>query len=190
MRVTVLFFARARELTGTSEAQLEFDDTASTDSIAQRLLQYYPALQEIMGRCHGRQRPLLRITRYLAFEMAAMALHVGLRAFAEILTRHHGRSAGACCPEIRNTLILGRHSSCRTATRLLSYRPSAAADAFAAEHRMHRKRVHCATCLSTCRTISAAKTRLILNADMDGVIKNMNGPCPVLRSPLQLSQMM
>ena len=60
MRVTVLFFARARELTGTSEAQLELEDTASTDSIAQRLLHDYPSLQEIMGRCAERQCPLRR----------------------------------------------------------------------------------------------------------------------------------
>ena len=50
MRVTVLFFARARELTGTSEAELEFENAADTDSIAAQLLRHFPSLQEIMGR--------------------------------------------------------------------------------------------------------------------------------------------
>ncbi len=50
MRVTVLFFARARELAGTSETQLELDDTVNTDNIAERLLHDFPSLQEIMGR--------------------------------------------------------------------------------------------------------------------------------------------
>ena len=61
MRVTVLFFARARELVGTSEAQLELEDTASTDSIAERLLHDYPPLQEIMGRCQMASVSALRI---------------------------------------------------------------------------------------------------------------------------------
>ena len=50
MRVTVLFFARARELTGASEISLELESMADTDSIAERLLCEYPSLQEIMGR--------------------------------------------------------------------------------------------------------------------------------------------
>ena len=50
MKVTVLFFARARELVGTAETQLEIGKGSNTDSLAKQLLTVYPALAEVMDR--------------------------------------------------------------------------------------------------------------------------------------------
>lgn len=50
MRLTVLFFARARELAGASEAQLEVPAGADTDALTLQLLWEYPSLAEVLDR--------------------------------------------------------------------------------------------------------------------------------------------
>lgn len=50
VQVTVLFFARARELAGTSEATLQLAAGSNTDHLTQQLLKRYPSLVEVLDR--------------------------------------------------------------------------------------------------------------------------------------------
>ena len=47
--VTVLFFARGRELAGVSETQVDLHDTPDTAQLIKHLLMTYPRLSEIMA---------------------------------------------------------------------------------------------------------------------------------------------
>ncbi|PRW59343.1 Molybdopterin synthase sulfur carrier subunit [Chlorella sorokiniana] len=49
MDVRVLFFARSRELAGTSEASVTLEPGSTTTVLLQQLLQKYPQLQELQG---------------------------------------------------------------------------------------------------------------------------------------------
>lgn len=51
MEVKVLFFARARELTGCSEAALSVPVGSETSALPQLLAAAYPALQQVLGSC-------------------------------------------------------------------------------------------------------------------------------------------
>ena len=51
MRIRLLFFARARELAGVGETQLEVEAQASAAAVLKAILQTWPALEEIAGRC-------------------------------------------------------------------------------------------------------------------------------------------
>lgn len=51
MRVRLLFFARARELAGAGETEVEVDKEASAAAVLKKVLQTWPALEEIAGRC-------------------------------------------------------------------------------------------------------------------------------------------
>ncbi len=51
MLVRLLFFARARELAGSGETQLEVSAGSSAAEVLNIVLQKWPALQEIAGRC-------------------------------------------------------------------------------------------------------------------------------------------
>ncbi|EFN57367.1 hypothetical protein CHLNCDRAFT_142748 [Chlorella variabilis] len=47
--VTVLFFARSRELSGTSEARISLQPGSTTKTLMQQLLSQYPQLEELQG---------------------------------------------------------------------------------------------------------------------------------------------
>ncbi|KAI7842392.1 hypothetical protein COHA_004031 [Chlorella ohadii] len=49
MQVRVLFFARSRELAGTSEASVTLEPGSTTTVLLQQLLQQYPQLEELRG---------------------------------------------------------------------------------------------------------------------------------------------
>lgn len=51
MRIRLLFFARARELAGVGETEIEVDPQAAAGAVLKRVLQTWPALEEIAGRC-------------------------------------------------------------------------------------------------------------------------------------------
>lgn len=49
MDVRVLFFARSRELAGTSEATLTLQPGSTTAALMQQLLKQYPQLEQLQG---------------------------------------------------------------------------------------------------------------------------------------------
>ena len=51
MRITVLCFARAREIVGASELQLELREGASSSDLVGELVARHPQLQELFRSC-------------------------------------------------------------------------------------------------------------------------------------------
>ncbi|KAK9834615.1 hypothetical protein WJX74_005787 [Apatococcus lobatus] len=51
MRVRLLFFARARELAGVGETEVEVASHATAAVVLKQVLETWPALEEVSGRC-------------------------------------------------------------------------------------------------------------------------------------------
>ena len=51
MQVEVLYFARSREVAGTSSETFELTDGATTSELLDNILQRHPVMKDVLGTC-------------------------------------------------------------------------------------------------------------------------------------------